>query len=292
MTAQETSVSLVKKVYSKSFSFLKACPNFFSPFILLVSFEFLALIILFLAPRSPLSIVLGPPIRTFWHEKFLHYPLNFFLLPKLVSHARMVLAILLGSLTSGMAVAIAAAIYNNKITKTTSALKVSIKKYLSLFTVLLIVNIGYFILTKLLTIGLIKYFSAGHAKLLFIGPKLWLGLIFTALLFILAGIIQALFIYSIPAIIIDNKRVFKAIGMSLGLFFKFFIPTLILVFIPLLLYIPVIVLSSKGIFLMDKFFPEIILLIEALGIIVTTLIIDPIVTMSTTVLYLIKKEEG
>ncbi len=292
MNQQETSVSLVKRVYNNAFQFLRTNSAYFKPFLTLAILEFLVLILLYSAPREPLRALLGPPIKTFWGEKFLHYPLNFILLPKLVSRSFMVLSIVFGSLLSGMAVSIILDIYNKKRVQIFNAFKVAIKRYLSLFGILLIINLGYYFIGKFISVTLIKYFYTGHSKLLFMGPKIWLGIIFIAVNFFMAILIQAIFVYSIPAIIIDNKGFHKSIGKSIVLFFKFFIPTVLLVLLPMLLYIPIIVLSSNYIFLMDKLFPEIVFYVEALSIIFSVLIIDPVVTMSTTLLYLKNKEKG
>jgi hypothetical protein len=191
-----------------------------------------------------------------------------------------------------MAVSIILDIYNKKRVQIFNAFKVAIKKYLPLFGILLTINIGYYFIGKIVSTGLMKYFYTGHPKLLFMGPKIWLGIILIVFNFFIAILIQAIFAYSIPALIIDNKGFHKSIGKSIVLFFKFFIPTVLLVLLPMLLYIPIIVLSSNYVFLMNKLFPEIVFYVEALSIIFSVLIIDPIITMSTTLLYLKDKEKG
>lgn len=292
MNQRETSVSLVKKVYNNTFPYLRSTPAYFKPFITLAILELIVLILFYLAPREPLRAIFGPPIKTFWGEQFLHYPLNFVLLPKLVSRSIMILSIIFGSLISGMAVSIILDIYNKRRVQIFNAFKVAIKKYLPLFGILSVINIGYYFIGKLFSVGLAKYFYTGHSKLLFMGPKIWFGLILVVFNFLAALLIQSIFVYSIPALIIDNKGFHKSIGKSVVLFFKFLVPTLILVLLPMLLFIPLIVSSSNYAFLMNKLFPEIVFYLEALGIILSVLIIDPVITMSTTILYLKNKQEG
>ncbi|MBU2541249.1 MAG: hypothetical protein KJ593_05045 [Candidatus Omnitrophica bacterium] len=185
-----------------------------------------------------------------------------------------------------MAVAIIFDIYKNKHINLAKCFNVAIKKYLSLFTVVLIFTLGYYVFTKILTVSLAKYFVAGHERLLFLSAKVWIGPIFIILNFVVAVLLQALFIYAIPGIIIDNKNLFKAIGNSIVFFLKKFIATLILVGLPMLLYIPIIILNANKLFLINKFFPEFILFVVGISIIIGSLIIDPLIIMSTTLLYL------
>ena len=62
-----------------------------------------------------------------------------------------------------------------------------------------------------------------------------------------------------------------------------------LVVIPALFYIPVMLLRKNLIALMNRFSPEIALIVVGLGIVVSILI-DCIVTCSTTILFLNKGE--
>ena len=221
----------------------------------------------------------------------MHYPLNFLLLPKLTSLARMGLTILLGSLLTGMAVAITLDIYHKKQIKLGTAFKTALKKYIYLFSVVFLFTLLFYLLVKIFTIGLIKYFIAGHRRLLFLGIGIWLGPILIIINFLLALFVQSAFIYAIPLIIIEKEKLIKAIIKSFALFKKLFVPTLILVGLPMLLYIPIIILQYKSAILMSRLFPEAILLVSILGLVISSLVIDPIVTISTTFLYLLNKEK-
>jgi hypothetical protein len=131
---------------------------------------------------------------------------------------------------------------------------------------------------------------AGHRQLLFFGPGIWLGPILSVIDFLLALFIQSAFIYAIPVLIIGQEKLIQSIGKSFLLFKKLFIPTLILVGLPMLIYIPILVLSYNTAFLIDKLFPEFILVVLFLSTIVSSLVIDPLITVSTTLLYLTQKE--
>jgi len=291
MASQESGITVIKKVYSNTINSLKNKPALFVPFIIFAIFESLALILLFLAPRMPLRLIFGPLIRTFWGERFLHYPANFLLLPKLVSFARMGLSIILGSLLTGMAVAIIWDIYNKKHVRLNTSFKSAFKKYASLFIVVFIFTLIFYIIVKIITASLVNYFMAGNSQLLLLGSQLWLGPILFCINFVLAVFIQSLFIYAIPLIIIENERLIQSIVKSFILFKKLFVPTIILVGLPMLIYIPILVLSSNASFLINRYFPEFILLVLFLSAIVTSLIIDPLITIPTTFLYLMQAKK-
>ena len=50
--------------------------------------------------------------------------------------------------------------------------------------------------------------------------------------------------------------------------------------------LPILVLDYKMVFLMDSFFPEIVLVLLVASILVSTLVLDPIIACSTAILYL------
>lgn len=292
MASRETSFPAVRKVYQDSFLFLKNSPIFFYPFLILIFLEVFSILVLFSIPRAPLNTILGPIIKVKWGERFLHYPLNFFLLPKLVSYARIVLAVIFGSLLTGMAVSIASDGFNNKKPKLGRSFIVSLKKYLFIFIVIALFNISWFFIERIIPNFLVKYFVAGHTRLLFINYKLWQGPISTALNFLLAVIFQSIFIYIIPVFIIENKKFFPSIISAFGFLIRYLKITLTLVLLPMLSFIIIIILNYNSLFLMDKFFPGIILLLIFLGTLLINLVIDPLITASTTLFYLNKRERS
>jgi hypothetical protein len=241
----------------------------------------MALMLLYLAPRPPLRALLGPPISAIWGEKFLHYPANFLLLSKLAYLSRLCLSVIFSSLLTGIAVAM---VYKKP-------LKSAYKKYISLFLIVFIETTIFYFGIKAITVLLLKYFYAGNSKLLFLGPDMWFGPILTVLNFVVVIFVQALFTYSIPILIADDQKFLKAIFKSFLVFKRYFLVSLFLVGLPMLFYIPVVVLYSNIAFLIDKFFPEVILLVAILSVIINSLVIDPLMTISTALLYSLEKEK-
>ncbi|MFC1709813.1 hypothetical protein ACFL2J_07160 [Candidatus Omnitrophota bacterium] len=283
--------TILRIVYSNSLKTFKKSSSIFIPFIIFALFEFATLAVIYFIPRNPLRPILGPPISTFWGEKFLHFPTNFTLYPKLLWISKMGLTIFLGSLLTGMAVCLVINIYNKKKISLGAAFRVALKKYISLFIVVLIFTILFYALNKVLFINLVKYFKAGHNSLLFMEPDLWLGPILIVLNFMLAILVQSAFVYTIPILINETANPAKAILRSIILFFKSFFPTIFLVGIPMLIYIPKVILDLNSASLMYRFFPEVVIGFSVLGIVLSTLIMDPIITVCATVLYLKKREE-
>ena len=280
----------IKKTYSSVFNALRRTPIILSPFLIFVLIELIALIFLFLIPRAPLRSALGPIVTTLWSETFLHYPSNFLLLPKLASLSRMVLTVLFGSLLTGAAVNMYYLWFQKKTIKPRAALKTVLKRYVHLFIAVLLFTLIFYFTSKFTKIILVRYFMAGHAKLLFIPFGIWLGPILSGINFILAILLQCLFVYVIPLIVIEKLNALKSILRSVLLFKRLFLTTIIIVTLAMVLYLPTVILIYNSAFLLNKFFPEIILWVLFFSAILSSLVIDPLITLSATQLYLANKE--
>ncbi|MDD5120930.1 MAG: hypothetical protein PHR84_06475 [Candidatus Omnitrophica bacterium] len=281
----------LKKAYLKTYQLAKGNPVLFLPFAAFAAFEFVSLIILYLAPRMPLKLLFGPPIRSLWGERFLHYPANFILLPKLASLARVCLTVVIGSLLTGIATLLVYNLYKKNKPVIKEVFKTVLKQYLSLFCIVLLFTLIFYGLDKITSKLLIKYFTSGHTNLLFLGAKFWLGLGLMTLNFTAAVLIQSAFVYAIPVLIIEKATLTKAILKSFGLFKKLFLKTVALVLFPMLIYIPVIVIQYDPAFLITRLFPEAVLLASILSLIVSSLVVDLTITVTAANLYLMNKNE-
>jgi len=265
----------LNEIYKFSAQGLRKTPSAYIPFFIFACIDFCSLLLLYLTPRQPLIEIFGPPIRTLWGERFLHYPTNFLLLPKLTADARMVLSVCIGSLLTGIAITL---LYQKP-------LKSAFKKYVSLFLIVFLITVLFYGTIKIRNIALMKYFMAGHKTLLFLSPTAWLGPISTGMGFFIGLFIQAAFTYAIPALIMGEGRLMRVLATSLVFCKNHLVTTLFLVGLPLLLYVPLLVLNYNSVFLIDRFFPEIILWLSAAGVIVNSLFIDPLITITTAELY-------
>lgn len=281
MDERRSGLSLFLHSYANLFIALKNNKRILAPFIIFAVLEAASLIFLYLAPREPLKNMMGPIISNLWGERFLHYPQNFLLLPKLAFRARMALSIFLGSLLTGCSIAL---LYKRSVTY-------AFRKYAHLFAVVFLFTALYYSLNKLFYSFLVNYFTSGHQELIFLGPGQWLGPInifvgqMTALCF------QSAFIFAIPAIILSEKKFMGAIGESFVFFSKHFVVTLLLVGLPMVMVIPLIFLNYNTGFLIEHLFPESVLWVGFLSIILNSLLLDPVVTLTAAAFYVEKREK-
>lgn len=273
MNSEKTGKPSIRNIYNETFKAFKNNPSILLPFIIFAISELVALFFIYLAPRAPLMVVLGPPIRTFWGERFLHYPANFLLFPKLTYLAKLGLTVALGSLFTGAAVSMIGDTYRKKEINLLRVFKTAGKKYISLFGVVFILALILYIAGRIIALGKIETV-----------PVL-IGINFVVSVFIQAG-----FIYAIPLVMLKDEKLTKSILGSLVLFKRLCFRTLVLVGLPMCLLIPITVLGHNTPFLINRFFPEVILLVSFLDIIVSSLLIDPLVSVSATILYLAADE--
>jgi len=273
------------------FKALKGQKNLVLPFVVFALVELALLFLIYVIPRQPFVNALGPIVKAFWGERFLHYPANFLLLPRLASLMRNFLSIFLGPLVTAMAVFMVAGAVRGKAITLGKSLRQAFAKYLSVFLVILCVTALFFGMLKFSAWALAKYFISGHKALLGLSPQLWLGPILIVINLGFVILIQGLFIYSVPLIMLENFKLIKALGASCVIFFKLFFSTVTLILLPLLFFIPVIVLQYNTALIINRFVPEYVLYIAVAAVLVNSLIVDLFITATTTVLYLENKEK-
>ena len=260
-----------------TFSTLKNTPGLVTPFLIAGLVDFLILALIYLAPRPPLSALLAPPIRVFWGERFLHYPFNLLLIPRLFNYGHIISTAFIGVLMTGAAIGM--------LKEASGGLKPNI-----LFN--LIKSLRLYL--RLLVIWLVMF---GLATLAFRGLPLILQLKQPAARqlafyasFLISIFMQSVFIYAIPAVIIEEKKTWPAIKRSVSFSGGIFLPTFFLLALPMLFYIPLLMLQGRLPDLINRFFPEIVLVILGLSIIVSV-ITDCLVTCSTAILFLNQRKE-
>ncbi len=237
------------------------------------------------SPHFPFKFILAPPIKSIWGAIYLHYPYIYELLPKVFYYSKIILGIFVGSVTTGCAVLIVARLKNREEVNIKDVLSAVLKRYVTLLLLSAILFIAVHYIMKQPPVLFFKYFRT-HPKLLFIGPKFWFNIFLPVLNFILAIILQGLFVYSIPYVVIKGKKFIAALFLGLKLFAKNFVKTVIVVLLPMLLYIPITAMRSNLSLLADKFVPEVVLVVLIFGIIVGTFVVDCLVTVATTLIFL------
>ncbi len=290
-------MSAVTKTFSATVKIFKDHPKIFLPFLTLCLLQILALIILYFSPRLPLRTVFGPIIHTFFGQRsgstFLHYPYNFLLLPKLFQISSLGLSLFFGALTSGAAIFMVQSVYNKKSEDFLGALWLSFKKYVYLFIIVALWITLLHYSSKVLIFCFAK-FTVLIAKLgFYMILKLFLRLPFLSVTnFLLTVFVHSLLVYAIPILVLDKEKLWKSIFKSLVFFKRNMLSTLILVGLPMLIYLPFSLLLQKPVFLMNKFFPEIVAYIIFVGIAVNYLLIDPLITTCSALFYLSRRKEN
>lgn len=262
---------MVIKIWKETFNLLRERPKIILPFLVLGIVNALLLYLLYLTPQRPVAYVLAPLVRTFLGEKFLHYPFNLFILPKLFYYGQLLVYAFVGMLMTAVGVGMVGDAFQGKGSSFLINFIRSFKRYFAL--------LGVWILTFGVTVLFLQIF-----------PKqdkfMNLGIVSAS--FLLSIFVQILFIYTIPLIIIERRKFFAALKNNFIFLIKVFIPTVLLIILPSLFYLPVLIIKDKMGFLTKQFFPEIVVGVLGLGLL-TSFIIDFWVTLSTTVLF-VKKE--
>ncbi|MDD5020261.1 MAG: hypothetical protein PHS61_07600 [Candidatus Omnitrophica bacterium] len=267
-------------------------PAIFLPFCFIAALEVVVLFLLCQSPHAPLNIIMGPPIRRIWGQVYMHYPFFYELLPRLFYYAKIFLGIFFGSVTTGMAICAVSLARKGEPVDLKDIFRQVLRRYLTLIVLTSILYVAVHILMKQPSQLLFKYFRGGHAKLLFLGPKFWVTFFIPVLNFLLAVVLQGLFVYTIPYVVLKGKKFIPALLLGMRLFLKLIPKTVFVVAIPMILYIPVTMLRNNIGLLADKSSPEIVGLILFIGILIGTLIVDALITVATTLIFIEETHEA
>ncbi len=263
-------------VWKEAGSIIGRRPTIALPFIIGCLVNVAVIFLLYLAPQRPILSILGPPIRVFFGEQFLHYPNNFILLPKLFSYAEIVTAALFGMLMTAVGVGMIADVKRGVRASFFINLIRAFKRYFALFSV------------WLLTFGLITGVSKLMPFVLKPINSKGVGFLVISIYFVMNILINLIFVYSIILIIVKRKKLIPALKQGVVLFTKLFVPTALLAVLPSLLYLPVLVLKTKVYFFINNIFPEMILIVLLIGAGLVAFI-EFIIYLSLTILFINKE---
>lgn len=280
-------------VWLITFRMIAKYPRVLLPFFIKAIFEGLVLAVLFYSPRQPLLTIFGPPIKAFFTTKtqsgivsgarFLHYPYNFELLPTLFYYGQILVMITLGAIMYGMAMGMVSQAHSdNEEVRIFGNFNRAVRRYFALVGIWLVTFILSLIITKGPSAIIKQFMQPTPSAVLILQIISYAGVIFVF-------VVEALFIYAYPAIIIERKSFFGAIKRSFNVLRHVFLTTLVLVLAPRLIEFLYIFVRQKQRGLMSLTVPEITLLILG-GSIVLTFITDALVFLSTANLFILKQE--
>ncbi|MFA4992253.1 MAG: hypothetical protein WC569_06710, partial [Candidatus Omnitrophota bacterium] len=232
-------------------------------------------------------IVAAPIIRTLWGEAFLHYPMNFVLMPQVFYYKQIFIYIWLDGLLSAMAVWMVYKANEGEKVSLGSAFRAVLPKYIMLASFLLMMFFavylaGYAENFAFLKLMRFKFVSA-------IAKSGALEFIKVFLNFFVIGLIETMLVFVIPFIALGNKTFFKAIGSSFETAKRLFGAAFLIVIIPTLTLLPFSLLKIALPQLMDKTMPEITMAVLA-GNVIMGMLVDSMVTISAALLFLARKD--
>lgn len=271
---------IVGTAWGMTFTTLRSNPRILIPFFVVGLVDAIILTVLYLAPRPPLSAVLAPPIRAFWGEQFLHYPMNFLLLPNLFKYVHLIATASIGVLMSGLAIGLIQQTNAGHRPLLSQNLINSFKRYLALVSIWAFVFAIVWVIFKVPQVVILK---SRFSELKGVVQSVFYTSLFISIF------VEAVFIYAMPAAIVENRGAYRAIQRAVSVSRSIFLPTFLLVMIPTLFYLPVMIAKGKLPALMMRFSPDIVLVVLGVGIILS-MGVNCIVTSSATVLFLLKKD--
>ncbi len=264
-------------------------PIILFPFVTTAFIQLFVLEIIYFSPRFPLVYFFGPIIRRMEGEAYLHYPQHLFILPKWFQITQYFLFIFISSFLISVAIEIIKNINSNKKTTFPNALRAMLPQYVHVCIAAIVTFSAFFILSKLqgLIVGRALQIRSEAGIFYLIKATVIYGAPYFNIL--IGTFVTAVFAFVLPIIVIERKKVFQAIALNFkylkgSFWFIFFI-----VLVPMLFYVPVLLLQSNLSSIASLTFEGIRLLSPASSIVVLALV-DATVYTAITTHFLWKKE--
>ena len=186
------------------------------PFLVAASAEIILLGILWLAPHPPYSKILAPPIRYFFGDRVLHYPIHLWFLYHAMKHTHLIASIVIGAFMSGIACVMIRQSYDGTPLSFREALVSRQARYRTIVIVWFVICLAAKGAMGLTT----RAVSHSNDQLL-----MWVGLS------VMLGL-QVLLAYAIPAVVFDRCAWWKALLQSIQEALRFPFSTLVVIGIP------------------------------------------------------------
>ncbi len=279
--------SALRSVWQIASGLMRRYPVLWLPFLVIGLSDVMVLALACLAPRQPFDALLAPPIRAFWGDRFLHYPSNFFILPKLYEYGHTLVMAGVGVVMTGAAIGMAEQANRGQQPRFLSNVVRAIKRYVTLFWVW---TAGFFLSTLLIKGARFMVFAAYDTTLRTMLPPRAMVLDVVLWCSVFAAIaIEALWVYALPIAVLEGQGWWRSLRASFRSAIEFFGPTYLLVLVPSSLLFSVMILKQQIGTLMRFVTPEVTVWVLVFGV-VYSLVAEWAITMSATVLYLMRKE--
>jgi len=219
-------------------------PTVWLPF-LVIAFCQISTLILLQSFHKPGVIPFGLPlVRALGGDQATHYPTFFLALPTIFYWMDMFLAVFVSSLTAGVATELFARGFGEG--GVGSAWKVALRHYPTLLLLSAIVAAVLF--------GLSQLVALVPQELILSNPAIRWGARGAMLLLLVLA--QSLLVYATAWIVLQGHRLIPAIRDSIRVSLRTFLPTVLIVGVPLLLLFPLGYLSARGDLFVTKLQPD------------------------------------
>jgi hypothetical protein len=247
-------VILPFRLWGKAFSLIRKHPVILVPLVLAGIIDILILTVDFFYPQRPFLSLFSPVIRRIWGDYFLHYPYNFLLFPKLFSYGKSIAGFVTGVIFTGATVFMIAQAYGNNEPEFLPGLRRGLKRYGRNLTIWALTFLAVFMINRTALYLSERYFSYSS-----LAP---------AFTFMSGVAFQMCFVYAIPSVIVENRKVIPALKRNLALIKNNLPETAIFLFVPYAVLMPLLYVDFPG--LMNRFSPEAAVYILLLKIILLT----------------------
>ena len=191
-------MKLAIRIWRQTFETLAKNPVILLPFFIIGLFDVISLILIYLSPQPPFSALFAPPIRAFWGEQFLHYPFNLLLIPRLFSYVHIVTAAIIGVVMSGLVIGMLKDARAGEKPRILHNFIYALSRYFAILAIWLIMFMLGFLVYKLPSF-FIPVNNRAIVQIAFY------------LSFLIVVFIEVVFIYAIPAAIIEKKGLISAL---------------------------------------------------------------------------------
>ena len=239
-------------------------PVVFLPFLILMILELIWLGMSYFAPRPPVSIVFAPIIRAFMGEQFLHYPLNFLTLPRLVFAGRILNYFGFGLIAYAMSVLIMSGIHKKAPVRILGVLNHSLRRYPALLMTAIVYGVCVYGAYKIPRL-IYAWFFSSHIT------GSWAVASVVGIAFVCMVVVEALFVYTPMYIMALGNRVWPALKNSILFSFKNFLFSVMLILIARSMNLGMVIMKDRLREIIEShfmLFPEITLVILGLDILV------------------------
>ncbi len=261
----------IRKIWVATVEVMVKRPIVILPFFIIAFLEGLALELIYFSNRKPLLYIAGPIISKFSGEPSLHYPINLVKLSGFFYYAQIFIYIVIGAVLAAITVNILKNIRAGLPLKTNALIKNAAKRYFTFVMFGIIVVALMFFLKRGDVFIFSRLMNLVSKALPQIAPQLQ-SLGFVLFLFLSNIVLQTFLVLVMPILVIRKASLLKALGSSIAMGFRHFFSIFTLIFLPFIVYLPIVLLKSYLPNLIGRTFSEMSLCIVGVGIIGTAFV--------------------